>query len=49
MMLTNIQLGATRSSTMQNYTSSIYYTPNLYRAIKPSDAAATIGFVKHDN
>ncbi|KAG1054362.1 hypothetical protein G6F43_003616 [Rhizopus delemar] len=44
MMLTNIQLGATRSSTMLNYTSSIYYTPNLYRAIRPRDAAATIGF-----
>ncbi|CAO3662712.1 unnamed protein product [Rhizopus stolonifer] len=47
MMLTNIRLGATKATTMMNYSSSIYYTPNRYRAIKPGDAAAVVGLTPH--
>ncbi len=44
-MYTNIKLGATRATTYMNHTSSIFYSPERYRAIRPRDAAAIIGFV----
>ncbi|PHZ11439.1 uncharacterized protein RHIMIDRAFT_257644 [Rhizopus microsporus ATCC 52813] len=43
-MLTNIRLGANRATTFLNYSSSIFYTPKRYRAIKPHDAASIFGF-----
>ncbi|KAG1217150.1 hypothetical protein G6F35_009418 [Rhizopus arrhizus] len=44
LMYTNIKLGATRATTYMNHTSSIFYSPERYRAIRPRDAAAIIGF-----
>ncbi|KAI9264772.1 hypothetical protein BY458DRAFT_513940 [Sporodiniella umbellata] len=40
----NIKSGTTRATTYLNHTSSIFYVPQRYRAIKPRDAAAVIGF-----
>ncbi|KAG1450796.1 hypothetical protein G6F56_008248 [Rhizopus delemar] len=44
LMYTNIKLGATRATTYMNHTSTISYSPQRYRAIRPRDALAIIGF-----
>ncbi|KAI7857434.1 hypothetical protein BDC45DRAFT_501173 [Circinella umbellata] len=37
-------LGNSRSSTSQNTTTTIFFTPNLYRAIRPRDPLSLLGF-----
>jgi hypothetical protein len=44
-MIANIQLGATRSTSYLNHTSNIFFTPQKYRAVKPTDAGAVLGLV----
>ncbi|KAG2201017.1 hypothetical protein INT47_006561 [Mucor saturninus] len=42
-MITNMKLGASRATSFLNYTSSIFYRPQKYRAIRPRDAGTILG------
>lgn len=44
-MITNMKLGASRATSFINHTSSIFYRPQKYRAIRPRDAGTIIGLV----
>ncbi|KAI8393698.1 uncharacterized protein BYT42DRAFT_551935 [Radiomyces spectabilis] len=42
--LQDIKLGLYRSTTFQNHSSTIFFTPTKYRAIKPKDVTSVLGF-----